>query len=758
MAVDQGEVPVAALSKPAHPALTRAGVIGVFATIWVIFASLVLAPPASAQPDVSAAANSTPPVVTGWLPYWSIQSSADRVVANADLFADVSPFWLKAAVNKDTGKLEVVDEIESESLRNEVLTKLRSTGRPVIPSIVDGTARQYMAAVLTNPTTRAEHVNDIVEVVLANGYDGIDLDYEKFAFSDGQNTWATTKPAWVAFVTELSARLHSYGKLLTVAVPFSGYWVYDHAAMGQLTDGVRIMTYDWSVSTPGAVAPMWWLEREMDVLAKIIPPAKTYMGVPLYGRDWVRRDDSGQPLVIDAEDKPADLTACPTGDDAPALGTSAVIASRFDSHLADPSITVTSRELVPNDNEWKILYSKKYSAGGETCSVLHEAWLTDENTVADRVRAIIDAGMAGAALWAVGFEDAEQQWPLLREIAQNAATAPPPVPAGRQVKIPTDAPGQTVFGTLSAVSPQANGYLTAWTCGETKPPTSVLNYQANRTTPNTIAVKADANGDICVATSATTHILFDQVAETDSVTATAPERIRDTGEDTMATEGREGLVPARGTIEIDTGYPNSLVMGVLTVSSPQNIGFTSARPCAEAPTDASLNNYVRMRDNANFAAIRTDADGKFCVTTTAAARLIWDQSVVTTDIVGHSPVREADSRSNGAPPVPAGSVWQLDLGYPGQLLMGNLTVASPDRTMITTLYPCGPTRPDASHNYVYAGETMPTFGLVQADAEGKVCVYTSATTHLVWDQSVETTLFTAHEPDRRLDSRNERVW
>ena len=102
--------------------------------------------------------------------------------------------------------------------------------------------------------------------------------------------------------------------------------------------------------------------------------------------------------------------------------------------------------------------------------------------------------------------------------------------------------------------------------------------------------------------------------------------------------------------------------------------------------------------------------------------------------------------------------WRLPVGSPNQTLFGNLTVASPDRTMYTTLYTCGTERPLASHNYVYSGETMPTFGLVRANAQGEICVFTTATTHLVWDQSAETDLVTAHDPVRTVDTRVTRAW
>jgi len=156
--------------------------------------------------------------------------------------------------------------------------------------------------------------------------------------------------------------------------------------------------------------------------------------------------------------------------------------------------------------------------------------------------------------------------------------------------------------------------------------------------------------------------------------------------------------------------------------------------------------------------VRTDDEGKICVYTEATARLIWDQTAATTQIAGHSPQRLGDTRVNEGPKVPAGSEWRLNVGAPDQAVMGNLTVASPDATMFTTLYTCGTERPLASHNYVYAGETLPAFGVVRADAQGDICVYTTATTHLVWDQSAESALIAAHDPVRMLDSRTTRVW
>ncbi len=47
-----------------------------------------------------------------------------------------------------------------------------------------------MAAVLADPATRAQHVDAIAAFAADGEYDGIDIDYEQFAFADGRDTWA----------------------------------------------------------------------------------------------------------------------------------------------------------------------------------------------------------------------------------------------------------------------------------------------------------------------------------------------------------------------------------------------------------------------------------------------------------------------------------------------------------------------------------------------------------------------------------------
>jgi stage V sporulation protein SpoVS len=162
-----------------------------------------------APTNPAAAVDPTPtPLVSGWLPSWATDTALAGVVGNADLVGEASPFWYTA---KASGGAVTLSTTMGPDTVAGVLDGLRAKGIAVIPSVADGSAAKAMAAVLADPAARAAHVNQLVELVTVNGFDGIELDYEKFAFSDGTSTWATTRPVWVAFVTELGAALHGAG-------------------------------------------------------------------------------------------------------------------------------------------------------------------------------------------------------------------------------------------------------------------------------------------------------------------------------------------------------------------------------------------------------------------------------------------------------------------------------------------------------------------------------------------------------------------
>ena len=177
-----------------------------------------------------------------------------------------------------------------------MVAQARAAHLPLIPAVRDGMPAHGMAAVLADPAQRAAHVSALVNLAVANGYAGIDLDYEQFAFADGTSSWAATRPLWVQFISELGPALHARAKLLTVTTPpiyngsgapGSGYWVYDWGGIAPFIDRLRIMSYEFSSSSPGPMAPLWWVQQIVAHAVTVVPPSKVQVGVPAYGRNFV---------------------------------------------------------------------------------------------------------------------------------------------------------------------------------------------------------------------------------------------------------------------------------------------------------------------------------------------------------------------------------------------------------------------------------------------------------------------------------------
>ncbi len=376
----------------------------------------------------AAAVDPTPtPLVTGWLPSWATDTAMAAVEGNADLIGEASPFWYTA---RASGSAVAVSTTMSPATIAAVLASLRARGIAVIPSVADGSAARAMAAVLKDPAARATHVNQLVELATVNGYDGIELDYEKFAFSDGSSTWASTRPAWVAFVNELGGALHGAGKRLALAVPpmydgtytsSSGYWVYDYAGVAPVVDSLRIMTYDYSVSRPGPISPVSFLRRTLAYAVTAFPAARIRMGLPAYGRLWTARRADGSPSITGT---------CPaTG----VPGTTSFTTATAMTYLTSVAGAPPAVRYDEATGEMVATFAKEYAgldAGGiaTSCVVDHEAWWVDARGVAARMPLITEFGLAGVAAWHLGGVDPDS-WAAMRAFAAGMPFVAVPIVA-----------------------------------------------------------------------------------------------------------------------------------------------------------------------------------------------------------------------------------------------------------------------------------------------------------------------------------------
>jgi HAD superfamily hydrolase (TIGR01509 family) len=366
-------------------------------------AALVAAAALAAGVVAAVSSDDPPPLenvpISGWAPYWVLTEATATVATHGAVLHEISPFWYAAT---GVTAITVTGDIEPSAMQ-AVVAAARAADTRVIPSIVDGTAKAEMAAILANPSTRALHVQTIIDLVSREGFDGIDLDYEGFAFVDDYATWEATRPNWVAFVTELADALHAERKLLVVSVPpiydtqrnpDSGRWVYDYSAMGEVVDRIRIMGYDYSVDEPGPIAPISWLRDAVRAAKKAVrDDSKLVLGIPLYGRNWVT----------------GTIGTCP----ADAEGTVPVTQSSADDLIA-------KREATPIADETNVevtfTYQLEVSDGTTTCTQSREVHYVDEAGSRSRLDLAREERIGGVAFWALGF-DSPATWANVAEVA-----------------------------------------------------------------------------------------------------------------------------------------------------------------------------------------------------------------------------------------------------------------------------------------------------------------------------------------------------
>ena len=156
-------------------------------------------------------------IFSGWMTDYSAYGDTakgqiqamDFVVAHADMFAQVLPFWYTL-----TSASKIKDKYATQNTIDKAIpiSTMQSLGIKVIPTITDGTAEGVLSKIMSKDADRATLIKTISDLVTSNNYDGIDLDFEGFAYVDKIATWSTIQPRWVKFITELSATLHAQNK------------------------------------------------------------------------------------------------------------------------------------------------------------------------------------------------------------------------------------------------------------------------------------------------------------------------------------------------------------------------------------------------------------------------------------------------------------------------------------------------------------------------------------------------------------------
>ena len=370
----------------------------------------------------ASSANQPRKILTGWIPYWSIKNSLPAVVNNADLIKEVMPFWYTLKFNSKTKQAVVTDLYApanpSVPIANPLAT-LRAAGFQIIPTITDGMEKLVLANLLASAANRTKIAQTLTDFVVNNNYDGIDLDFEGFAFVDGNKTWAKTAPLWAAFVKELSILLHAKKKLLSVSTPYNfnpaerqkGYTVYAWPKIAPYIDRLRIMTYDYSVARVGPIGPISWTEKTVAYATTIMPASKVYVGVAGFGRDWVTKVEGVCPAPFAKAIKVGAKAATFVMRDAATLAANYKTTPVFDEKTGEATFTYTKS------------YEGTTAAGLSTiCTATRTAWYQNAQSYKLRADLVAKYKLGGVTAWTLGMEE-----PLamdsIRQTAINIAPA-----------------------------------------------------------------------------------------------------------------------------------------------------------------------------------------------------------------------------------------------------------------------------------------------------------------------------------------------
>ena len=387
-----------------------------------IFLAILLLVIPLAQAEIARADNPPRKILTGWLPYYSMKTYLPAVLANADLIREIMPFWYTLRYDSKTKRPVVVDVYTTANPSVPIATPLvalRNAGMTIIPTITDGTSEMVLANLISKPITRKQVVDAIMTMVASQNYDGVDLDFEGFAFIDSPSTWKATAPNWVLFIKELSVALRAQNKLLSVTTPYvfnpaekqKGYFVYAWADVAPFIDRLRIMTYDYSTSRPGPIGPIEWVEKTVKYAISIMPASKVYLGLPGYGKDWVTKVEGICPANLSKVITPKAKAGTFLMRDA------ANIAAIYGA------VPIYNEKFAEVTFSYKREYTGQTSSGlSTTCTASRTAWHQNAQSFSERAKLIAKYQLGGAAQWVIGQEE-----PLamvaIREVATGIAPA-----------------------------------------------------------------------------------------------------------------------------------------------------------------------------------------------------------------------------------------------------------------------------------------------------------------------------------------------
>ena len=448
------------------------GITALIASAAVAAATLVAAPPA-------VAAEAPRPIVFGWFGWWASDTAISELTSRSEGVVDeVAVFWwsFQGAKNPlclyDNGDYDKDDDWGDPLCSSATpwttpkfdrqRKALQAAGIKVQASITDlgASSKGQLSSYISSAKNRRTYAKLITDYAVKAGVDGIDLDWEVFAFHDGRESWAVTKPHWVAMIKVLSQELRAKGLSLSVTIPGGqAYWggttgVYALKDIIDFADHIRFMTYDYSWSSPGPLSPAGWARAQIEAAIAEVGEAnadKLWLGNPQYGREWALNKGTSTAPVYGVDAK------CPSGwspgfYDSQRNWVSTVMRTIGTPQAARAAAQTGGVEPQWNatQGEWTFRYSPTVNGRHRVkgafveiqCKVEREVWFGDTRSALRAASVVPDLKIGGIAVWNLSNVQSDF-YPRLADYGREIA------PAATTVTV--KAPKATTYGRTIAV-------------------------------------------------------------------------------------------------------------------------------------------------------------------------------------------------------------------------------------------------------------------------------------------------------------------
>ncbi|MDE6357580.1 MAG: hypothetical protein K2L15_03210, partial [Eubacteriales bacterium] len=234
-------------------------------------------------------------------------------------------------------------------------------------------------SILSDTTKRTKLINDILALAKKYNLDGINIDFESIAKTDGEY--------YLQFIKEATPIFKSNGLIVSVDMYVPTKWTehYHMKEVGEIVDYVIIMAYDEHYSTSkvsGSVSSIPWADEHMKKATELVDKNKLIMGVPFYTRIWT-------------ETKNAD-------------GSVSVVSKSLKMDEAIDILKKNNAEIYW-DYETGQYYGEYFSEG-----TTKKIWLEEERSMEERMKISREYDLKGVACWKRGHEK-EGIWEVINK-------------------------------------------------------------------------------------------------------------------------------------------------------------------------------------------------------------------------------------------------------------------------------------------------------------------------------------------------------